>query len=323
MVFFLKYFFYLQFYVLDAETQLLGLWCMFVGTCYHNFSDPIAKYFDDIADGILEDRNKEEDAVIEQMLVLKQHHVNMTTIYKDFEAVHAENCRVMSAHANATQRQIKHNLRDMNVTQLNAQITKEQAEYDINQATIIAGGIEEVQKTLGSEQARSQALENAFAAIADPNSPVKGVDPVAVGFSDFFKTTAKKQQDLMTENALMSEELKKKYLDSFRESCVAQGQLHKLPGMTMKSFEGVRYNDLQPGGSGIPQSEYLKDMRSIVEDIAPVGNKGGEYEGDVLWGETASGNYMTGGKWDSEKIQAGISKIMAEKGYDLKTGEKR
>lgn len=178
-------------------------------------------------------------------------------------------------------------------------------------------------KTLGSEQARSQALENAFAAIADPNSPVKGVDPVAVGFSDFFKTTAKKQQDLMTENALMSEELKKKYLDSFRESCVAQGQLHKLPGMTMKSFEGVRYNDLQPGGSGIPQSEYLKDMRSIVEDIAPVGNKGGEYEGDVLWGETASGNYMTGGKWDSEKIQAGISKIMAEKGYDLKTGEKR
>merc|ERR1712166_47945 len=226
-----------------------------------------------------------------------------TTIYKDFEAVHAENCRVMSAHANATQRQIKHNLRDMNVTQLNAQITKEQAEYDINQATIIAGGIEEVQKTLGSEQARSQALENAFAAITDPNSPVKGVDPVAVGFSDFFKTTAKKQQGLMTENALMSEELKKKYLDSFRESCVAQGQLHKLPGMTMKSFEGVRYNDLQPGGSGIPQSEYLKDMRSIVEDIAPVGNKGGE--------------------WDSEKIQAGISKIMAEKGYDLKTGEKR
>ena len=35
------------FYVINEETQLLGLWVLFVGTVYHNFGGAIGEFFDE------------------------------------------------------------------------------------------------------------------------------------------------------------------------------------------------------------------------------------------------------------------------------------
>ena len=56
-----------DFYVLDAETQLLGLWCMFVGVSYQNFGGAIGQYFDDIANAHLAEQNAQEMAMVQAM----------------------------------------------------------------------------------------------------------------------------------------------------------------------------------------------------------------------------------------------------------------
>jgi len=175
-----------DFYILDAESQLLGLWCMFVGTCYHNFGDSIAGYFDGIAVQVQADQNAQEDLIIGAMEVTKGAHVRQTAIYDDIQAISAAQKVVMAALVTAKSNELGHLVRNQTVGRLDAVANQESRMTQTIQRNLVDAATAQVRSSVQGDRAKTMALENAFAAIADPNAPVKGKEPVSAIYSKFF-----------------------------------------------------------------------------------------------------------------------------------------
>ena len=175
-----------QFYILDAETQLLGLWCMFVGTCYHNFGDSIAEHFDGIAVQVQADQNAQEDLIIGAMEVTKRAHVRQTAIYDDIQAISEAQKVVMAALVTAKSNELGHLVRNQTVGRLDAIANQESRMTQTIQRNLVDAATAQVRSSVQGDRAKTMALENAFAAIADPNAPVKGKEPVSAIYSKFF-----------------------------------------------------------------------------------------------------------------------------------------
>jgi hypothetical protein len=175
-----------DFYILDAETQLLGLWCMFVGTCYHNFGDSIAEHFDGIAVQVQADQNAQEDLIIGAMEVTKRAHVRQTAIYDDIQAISEAQKVVMAALVTAKSNELGHLVRNQTVGRLDAIANQESRMTQTIQRNLVDAATAQVRSSVQGDRAKTMALENAFAAIADPNAPVKGKEPVSAIYSKFF-----------------------------------------------------------------------------------------------------------------------------------------
>jgi len=175
-----------DFYILDAESQLLGLWCMFVGTCYHNFGDSIAGYFDGIATQVQADQNAQEDLIIDAMKVTKEAHTRQTAIYDDIQAIHDAQKVVMAALVTAKSNELGHLIRAQTVARLDSVVNEEGRMTQTIQRHLVEAATKQVRTSVKGERAKTMALENAFAAIADPTAPLKGKEPVSAIYSKFF-----------------------------------------------------------------------------------------------------------------------------------------
>ena len=187
-IFFIILFFLItkQFYILDAESQLLGLWCMFVGTCYYNFGDSVAGFFDDIAVGVQADQNAQEDAIIGAMEVTKEAHMRQTAIYEDIQAIYEAQKVVMDSLCTAKSSELGHIMRAQVVAKLETVVQQESRMTNTIQSNLVAAATEQVRSSVAGERAKTMALENAFAAIADPSAPPAGKDPVSAIYTKFF-----------------------------------------------------------------------------------------------------------------------------------------
>jgi hypothetical protein len=175
-----------DFYILDAESQLLGLWCMFVGTCYYNFGDSVAGFFDDIAVGVQADQNAQEDAIIGAMEVTKEAHMRQTAIYEDIQAIYEAQKVVMDSLCTAKSSELGHIMRAQVVAKLETVVQQESRMTNTIQSNLVAAATEQVRSSVAGERAKTMALENAFAAIADPSAPPAGKDPVSAIYTKFF-----------------------------------------------------------------------------------------------------------------------------------------
>ena len=205
-IFFILAFF--QFYILDAETQLLGLWCMFVGTCYFNFSDPIANYFDDLAANVQKDQNAQEDLIIDAMEVTKGAHQRQTAIFEDIQAIYEAQKVVMESLVAAKTNELGHIVRASVVQKLDNVVTQESRMTATIQSNLVDAATEQVRTSVTGDRAKTMALENAFAAIADPTAASTGKDPVSSIYSKFFNDFNARLADASANETELSAELR-------------------------------------------------------------------------------------------------------------------
>jgi hypothetical protein len=197
-----------DFYILDAETQLLGLWCMFVGTCYFNFSDPIANYFDDLAANVQKDQNAQEDLIIDAMEVTKGAHQRQTAIFEDIQAIYEAQKVVMESLVAAKTNELGHIVRASVVQKLDNVVTQESRMTATIQSNLVDAATEQVRTSVTGDRAKTMALENAFAAIADPTAASTGKDPVSSIYSKFFNDFNARLADASANETELSAELR-------------------------------------------------------------------------------------------------------------------
>ena len=159
---------------------------MFVGTCYFNFSDPIADYFDDIAANVQKDQNAQEDLIIDAMEVTKGAHQRQTAIFEDIQAIYEAQKVVMDSLVAAKTNELGHIVRASVVQKLDNVVTQESRMTATIQSNLVNAATEQVRTSVTGDRAKTMALENAFAAIADPTAASTGKDPVSSIYSKFF-----------------------------------------------------------------------------------------------------------------------------------------
>jgi len=159
---------------------------MFVGTCYYNFGDSVAGFFDDIAVGVQADQNAQEDAIIGAMEVTKEAHMRQTAIYEDIQAIYEAQKVVMDSLCTAKSSELGHIMRAQVVAKLETVVQQESRMTNTIQSNLVAAATEQVRSSVAGERAKTMALENAFAAIADPSAPPAGKDPVSAIYTKFF-----------------------------------------------------------------------------------------------------------------------------------------
>lgn len=197
-----------DYYILDAESQLLGLWCMFVGTCYYNFGDSVAEYFDEISASVQRDQNAQEDLIIDAMQVTKAAHERQTAIFEDIQAIYEAQKVVMDALVTAKSNELGHMVRASVVQKLDNVSTQESRMTATIQSNLVEAATEQVRTSVTGDRAKTMALENAFAAIADPDAPVTGKDPVSSIYSKFFSDFHTRLAEASANDTELSAELR-------------------------------------------------------------------------------------------------------------------
>lgn len=177
-----------DFYIINEETQLLGLWCLFVGTIYHNFGADVGEYFDSVGDAVLKEQNAQEDAIIESMRVTADAHKHRLDILDDLTMIRDAQNEILETIVATKSNQLKHELRDKVVMRLDALKQLEQSVTAGVQATMVNAATEKVRGNV--DTMKKAALDSAFAAIADPTAA--GSDPVANEYNAVIKAFAKK-----------------------------------------------------------------------------------------------------------------------------------
>lgn len=177
-----------DFYIINEETQLLGLWCLFVGTIYHNFGGDVGEYFDSIGDAVLKEQNAQEDAIIESMRVTADAHRHRLDILDDLTMIRDAQNEILETIVATKSNQLKHEIRDKMVLRLDALKQLEQSVTADVQSTMVDAATEKVRANV--ESMKKAALDSAFAAIADQNAVIN--DPVSNEYGAVLKAFAEK-----------------------------------------------------------------------------------------------------------------------------------
>ena len=177
-----------DFYIINEETQLLGLWCLFVGTIYHNFGADVGAYFDSVGDAVLKEQNAQEEAIIESMRVTADAHRHRLDILDDLSMIRDAQNEILETIVSTKSNQLKHELRDKMVVRLDALKQLEQSVTAGVQSTMVDAATNKVLANVGSM--KKKALDSAFAAIANPDAA--GSDPVADEYNAVIKEFAAK-----------------------------------------------------------------------------------------------------------------------------------
>ena len=176
------------FYVINEETQLLGLWVLFVGTVYHNFGGAIGEFFDESGRAVAKEQLAQEEAIISSMQVTADAHRRQVEIRADLEAIRDAQAEIMDSIVAAKSSQLKHELRAEIVSKLDNIVQMEKQITAGIQSGLVASATEQVRADVGSM--KKQALDSAFAALADPNS-APGQDPVTEAYNAIFANFSK------------------------------------------------------------------------------------------------------------------------------------
>lgn len=197
----------LDWYVFNEETQLLALWCLFVGTVYHNFGSGIASFFDDIANGIKNEQLAQEDAIIQAMKVTRDAHARQTEIYGDIKSIFEAQQELMDIITASKSKELKHKLRDQVVSRLDNLVAIEERAVLQIKDDLVNKTTEKVRAAITTDEIKKAALDQAFKAIADPSAPA-GEDPVAALYTKSFQEFNARVQQLAAEPVELTPEIK-------------------------------------------------------------------------------------------------------------------
>lgn len=181
-----------DFYVINSETQLLGLWVLFVGTCYHNFGGAIGGMLDETGEAVIKEQHAQENAIIESMQVTADAHKRQVEIADDLAAIREAQTSVMDAIVAAKSSKLQHELRAEIVSKLNNVKATETTATSGIQAGLVESATAQVRDQVAGM--KKQALDSAFAALADPNAPA-AADPVTEAYNTIFSNFSKNMKD--------------------------------------------------------------------------------------------------------------------------------
>lgn len=173
-------------YHFDAETQLLGLFVMFVGTIYSQGGAAIAANFDETAEQVMREQRAVEDAAVDALRVARDAYAAETAIQEDIQTIFEAQSALMDEIVEAKNNQLAHDVRDHVVSRLDNVVRAESALTASLQTDLVNAATAEVTKKAASEASKKAALESAFAAIANPDAPSQ--DAIGAMYADFFKS---------------------------------------------------------------------------------------------------------------------------------------
>ena len=181
-----------DFYVINSETQLLGLWVLFVGTCYHNFGGAIGGMLDETGAAVMKEQHAQENAISASMQVTADAHKRQVEIAGDLAAIREAQASVMDAIVAAKSSKLQHELRAEIVSKLNNIKGTETTVTSGIQAGLVESATAQVRDQVAGM--KKEALDSAFAALADPNAPA-AADPVTAAYNTIFTNFSKNMKD--------------------------------------------------------------------------------------------------------------------------------
>jgi len=122
------------------------------------------------------------------MQVTADAHRRQVEIRADLEAIRDAQAEIMDSIVAAKSSQLKHELRAEIVSKLDNIVQMEKQITAGIQSGLVASATEQVRADVGSM--KKQALDSAFAALADPNS-APGQDPVTEAYNAIFANFSK------------------------------------------------------------------------------------------------------------------------------------
>lgn len=154
----------------DAESQMLGLFALFVGTIYSQGGDAIGKFFDDTADEVLKEHQALEDAQIDAVKLALDAHKRQTVVYEDIKMIFEAQKGLMGEVVDAAGAKLKHEVRANFVKKLDTIAHAEQAAAESVQATLVDNATAYVTSQYANDSGSltGDALNSALNAIANP-----------------------------------------------------------------------------------------------------------------------------------------------------------
>ena len=188
---------------------------MFVGTCYYHGADAGAQFFDDIAAGIKSEQHAQEDSIIDAMELTRAAHERQTAIYQDIQNIFEAQQSLMDSIVVAKSRELAHVMRAQVVAKLDTVVAEEARFTQSIQGGLVDAATAKVRTAVADEKVKTAALEQAFAAIADPTAPA-GADPVSAVYSQVFSDFNAKLQAAAGEAQTLSAEAKAQMLEEMK-----------------------------------------------------------------------------------------------------------
>lgn len=178
----------------DAESQMLGLFVLFVGTIYSQGGDAIGKMFDDTADAILKEQTATEDAQIEAVKTAIEANKKQMGIYSDIEQIYGAQKALMEDVSTAAVMKLKHEVRDNFVRKLETVVKVEQDALENVRKTLVNNATNSVRQAFmsGDSSLKTDALANALAAIKDPSAQK---DQIGDLYNSYFAEFRKRVSD--------------------------------------------------------------------------------------------------------------------------------
>lgn len=196
-------------YHFNEESQLLGLFVLFVGTIYSQGGQAIGAMLDEAKESVLKEQAAIEEAQIEATKVILETHKNQVGAYDDIQSILAAQKDVVDDIVSTASRKLKHRVRDGIVAKLDTLVQIEtQAAASIN-SKLLDGATAHVIKTYKSDTGDlyNAELRSALETLAHPDLAA-GKDTVGPTFQAFFSGfRAKVEKDAGKEVAVSAEAL--------------------------------------------------------------------------------------------------------------------
>jgi hypothetical protein len=179
----------------DAESQILGLFVLFVGTIYAKGGSTMAAMLDETSRAILKEQNALEDAQIAATKLAIAAHERQTDVYKDIQQIFEGQRALMDTIVATSTNRVKHDVRNKTQRLLDQLVTVEQSASDTVQKDMVESATKRVQAVFakGKPALKAKALNQALKMLKNPKAkPEKKKDLVGAAYSKYFAAFRKK-----------------------------------------------------------------------------------------------------------------------------------
>jgi len=217
------------YYVFDAESQILGLFALFVGSIYYQGGPAIAKFLDEQAEAIQKEQNALEEVQLAAAKLALDAHTKQATVFGDIQAVFEGQVGLMKLIVQTQGGKLKHEVRNKAARQLDHLVSAEASAKARYERELVDKATAAVTKVFSSPKAakiKAKALDTAFAQLKDPKAASKK-DPVSALFKAYFAMVKKKAAKSKGKDVALSAKARASALDAAKTAQKREG-LDKL-----------------------------------------------------------------------------------------------
>lgn len=219
-------------YHFNEESQLLGLFVLFVGTIYSQGGDAIGAMLDEAKHSVLKEQAALEESQIEATRLILETHKKQVGAYEDIQSILAAQKEVVDDVVATASRKLKHQVRDGIVAKLDNLVQVEsQAASSIN-AKLLDGATAAVMKSYQTDTGDlyNAELNSALATLANPELTA-GKDTVGPSFKAFFSGFRSKIDKEAGKEVTVSAEI----LAAAQEAMNSAAQSHQIGSTDAKA----------------------------------------------------------------------------------------